>query len=118
MREMNAGCLPDVTFERLHEIADAFARRDVDGIVNSFAADGEFRNARGAHHWGESYRGKAAVRSYFTPMFAGSGDVQWRHTSEFIHGNRAVTEWHAPPRSRPASRSRGWAATSTPSARA
>jgi len=24
MREMNAGGLPDVTFERLHEIADAF----------------------------------------------------------------------------------------------
>ena len=94
MREMNAGGLPDVTFERLHEIADAFARRDIDGIVNSFAEDGEFRNARGPHHWGESYRGKVAIRSYFTPLFAGSGDVQWRHTSEFIHGDRAVTEWH------------------------
>ena len=94
MREMNVGSLPDVTLERLHEIADAFARRDVDGIVNSFAEDGEFRNARGPHHWGESYKGKAAIRSYFMPLFAGSGDVQWRHTSEFIHGDRAVTEWH------------------------
>ena len=84
----------DVTFERLHEIADAFARRDVDGIVNSFAEDGEFRNARGPHHWGESYKGKEAIRSYFTPLFAGSSDVRWKHTSEFIHGNRAVTEWH------------------------
>ena len=40
-------CMTDVTLERLHEIADAFARRDVDGIVNSFAEDGEFRNAKG-----------------------------------------------------------------------
>jgi ketosteroid isomerase-like protein len=84
----------DVTFDRLHEIAAAFARRDVEGIVNSFADDGEFRNARGPHHWGESFKGKAAIRGYFTPLFAGSGDVKWTHTSEFIHGDRAVTEWH------------------------
>jgi ketosteroid isomerase-like protein len=91
---MDGSPAPDVTLERLHEIADAFARRDVDGIVNSFAEDGEFRNARGPHHWGESFKGKAAIRSYFEPLFANAGDVKWRHTSEFICGNRAVTEWH------------------------
>ena len=32
---MDVSAAPDVTFERLHEIADAFARRDVDGIVNA-----------------------------------------------------------------------------------
>jgi ketosteroid isomerase-like protein len=84
----------DVTLERLHEIADAFARRDVDGIVNSFAEDGEFRNAKGPDFWGQTYKGKDAIRSYFTPLFAAAGDVAWKHTSEFIHGNRAVTEWH------------------------
>ena len=84
----------DVTLERLHEIADAFARRDVDAIVASFAEDGEFRNARGPHYWGESFKGKAAIRSYFEPLFAASAEVSWRHTSEFICGNRAVTEWH------------------------
>ena len=80
--------------ERLHQIADAFARHDVDGIVNSFAEDGEFRNAKGPDHWGQSYKGKAAIRSYFEPLFASTGDVQWKHTREFICGNRAVTEWH------------------------
>jgi ketosteroid isomerase-like protein len=84
----------DVTLERLHEIAAAFARRDVDGIVNSFAEDGEFRNAKGPDFWGRSYKGKAAIRSYFEPLFASTGDVQWKHTSELICGNRAVTEWH------------------------
>jgi ketosteroid isomerase-like protein len=84
----------DVTLQRLHEIADAFARRDVDGIVNSFAEDGEFRNARGPDYWGQSYKGKPAIRSYFEPLFASTGDVKWTHTSEFICGNRAVTEWH------------------------
>jgi ketosteroid isomerase-like protein len=91
---MDGSATPDVTLERLHEIADAFARRDVDGIVNAFAEDGEFRNARGADYWGQSFRGKAAIRGYFEPLFASAGDVAWRHTSEFICGNRAVTEWH------------------------
>ena len=85
---------PDITLERLHEIADAFARRDVDRIVNAFAEDGAFRNAKGPDHWGQSYKGKAAIRGYFEPLFASAGDVAWKHTSEFIHGNRAVTEWH------------------------
>jgi hypothetical protein len=38
---MDGSPAPDVTLERLHEIADSFARRNVDGIVNSFAEDGE-----------------------------------------------------------------------------
>ncbi len=84
----------DVTLELLHEIAGAFARRDVDGIVGFFAEDGEFRNAKGPHHWGQSFKGKVAIRSYFEPLFATTGDVKWQHTSEFICGSRAVTEWH------------------------
>jgi ketosteroid isomerase-like protein len=91
---MDGSPAPDVTLERLHEIAAAFARRDVDGIVNSFAEDGEFRNARGPDYWGQSFKGKAAIRSYFEPLFASTGDVKWQHASEFICGNRAVTEWH------------------------
>jgi ketosteroid isomerase-like protein len=91
---MDGSTQPDVTFERLHEIARAFARHDVDGIVNSFADDGEFRNAKGPDYWGQSFKGKAAIRSYFEPLFASASDVKWIHTSEFICGNRAVTEWH------------------------
>ena len=52
---MDGTSTPDVTLERLHEVADAFARRDVDGIVNSFAEDGEFRNAKGTDFWGQSF---------------------------------------------------------------
>ncbi len=91
---MDGSAASDVTLDRLHEIADAFARRDVDGIVDAFAEDGEFRNARGPDHRGQSFTGKAAIRSYFEPLFAGSSDVAWRHTNEFVCGNRAVTEWH------------------------
>jgi ketosteroid isomerase-like protein len=91
---MDATIAPDVTLERLREIGAAFARHDVEGIVGAFAEDGEFRNARGADVWGQSYKGKPAIRQYFTALFASTSDVQWRHTAEFVCGNRAVTEWH------------------------
>ena len=91
---MDGSSLPHVTLERLREIGAAFARHDVDGIVGAFADDGEFRNARGPDVWGKSYKGHAAIRGYFEALFASTGDVQWRHTSEFICGDRAVTEWH------------------------
>ena len=99
---MDGMTAPDVTLEQLHAIADAFARRDVDGIVNSFADDGEFRNAKGPDYWGQSFKGKAAIRGYFEPLFANAGDVKWQHTSEFIHGNRAVRRDDDPPRWTPA----------------
>jgi ketosteroid isomerase-like protein len=83
-----------VTLERLRAIGDAFARHDVEGIVNAFAEDGEFRNAKGPDVWGRTYRGKAEIRAFFTALFASSPDVRWRHTAEFVAGDRAVTEWH------------------------
>ena len=91
---MDATTAPDVTLERLREIGAAFARHDVEGIVGAFADDGEFRNARGPDVWGQSYKGKAAIRQYFTALFAASSDVQWRHTAELVCGDRALTEWH------------------------
>ena len=83
-----------VTLERVREIGAAFARRDVDAIVDCFADDGEFRNAKGPDVWGQSYKGKEQIRSYFVPLFANSPDVRWEHTAEYVVGNRAVTEWH------------------------
>ncbi len=83
-----------VSLERVREIGAAFARRDVDAIVDCFAEDGEFRNAKGPDVWGQTYKGKEEIRSYFVPLFANSPDVQWKHTTEYVVGNRAVTEWH------------------------
>ena len=116
---MDGSADADVTLERLHEIADAFARRDVDGIVNSFAEDGEFRNAKGPDFWGQSYKGKAAIRSYFEPLFACTGDVAVE-AHQRVHlrqprRHRMAPHGHAADAAR---RSHGWAATSTPSAAA
>ncbi len=83
-----------VTVELLQEIGRAFARHDVEAIVGAFADDGEFRNAKGPDVWGQSYKGHAAIRGYFTALFANTSDVRWDHTAEYVMGDRAVTEWH------------------------
>lgn len=92
-RAINQGSAPDVTMDQLKAVGAAFARRDVDAIVNSFAPDGVFRNAKGPDVHGKSYTGHAEIRSYFEPLFKASPDVTWTHTAEYIVGNRAVTEW-------------------------
>lgn len=83
-----------VTLERLREVSACWARRDVEGIVACFTDDGEFRNAKGPDVWGKTYKGKDEIRAFFTALFAGSPDIQWKHTAEYVAGNKAVTEWH------------------------
>ena len=108
----------DVTLERLHEIADAFARRDVEGIVNSFAEDGEFRNAKGPDFWGQSYKGKAAIRSYFRRCSPRPATSRGSTPASSSAATARSPNGTAPRRSRPARSSHGSAATSTPSAAA
>lgn len=83
-----------VTMEELRAVGDAFARRDVEAIVACFDDAGEFRNAKGPDVWGRTYRGKDEIRAFFTAVFAGSADIRWAHTAEYVSGDRAVTEWH------------------------
>ena len=83
-----------VSLDTLRRIGAAFAARDVEGIVGSFAADGEFRNAKGPDIWGKSYKGHDEIRTFFAALFAGSPDIKWRHTAEYVVGNRGITEWH------------------------
>jgi ketosteroid isomerase-like protein len=86
--------MSDVTPAQLKAVGDAFARHDVDAIVDSFAEDGVFRNAKGPDVSGRSYIGKVEIRAFFEGLFASSPNIQWRHTAEYISGSRAVTEWH------------------------
>ena len=82
-----------VTLERIKEIGAAFASRNVDAIVDCFADDGVFLNAKGPDIWGQAYKGKEEIRGYFVAVFAHTPDASWQHTAEYVMGNRAVTEW-------------------------
>jgi hypothetical protein len=115
---MDGSSGPDVTLERLHEIADAFARRDVDGIVNAFAEDGEFRNARGPAYWGQSFKGKAAIRSYFEPLSPAQVTSRGATPASSSATTALSPSGTARPPSGRASARNGSAATSTSSAAA
>ena len=115
---MDGSAAPDVTLERLHEIADAFARRDVEGIVNSFAEDGEFRNARGPDYWGQSFKGKAAIRATSRRCSPAPATSRGATPASSSAATAPSPNGTARRRSRPASARNGWAATSTPSAAA
>ena len=84
---------PHVTLERLREVSACWARRDVEGIVACFTDDGEFRNAKGPDVWGKTYKGKDEIRAFFTALFASSSDIKWKHTADYVTGNKGVTEW-------------------------
>ena len=42
---------------------------------------------------GQTYRGHAEIRAFFTGLFARSPDVRWDHTAEYVAGDRGVAEW-------------------------
>lgn len=85
----------EVTQELMTEIATAFREHRVDDIANFFAEDGVFINAKGPRVEGNIYRGKLALRTFFTHLFRTSPDVRWdRVQQDWICGDRAVTQWH------------------------
>src|SRR2546430_150334 len=84
-----------VTQELVTKIATDFREHNLEAIVNSFADDGKFINAKGPTVSGDTYSGKNEIRGFFTNLFATLPDVRWdRVQPDWICGDRAVTQWH------------------------
>lgn len=82
-----------VTTKTLEEIADAFNRHDVDGIMGFFAEDAVFEPPRGPDPWGRRLVGKERVREGIAARFAGIPDVHYGDSSHWVCGTRGVSEW-------------------------
>ena len=82
-----------VTLERLEEIVAAFNNKDLDGIVEAFAEDGEFLLAAGPDPWGSRFVGHAAIREALAQRFAAVPDIQWTDGRHWIFGDKALSEW-------------------------
>jgi ketosteroid isomerase-like protein len=82
-----------VTTDTLREIADAFNRHDVDGIMAFFAEDAVFETPKGPDPWGRRFVGKEQVREGIAARFAGIPDVDYGEDSHWVSGNRGVSEW-------------------------
>jgi ketosteroid isomerase-like protein len=78
------------TMERM---ADGFARRDVDQILDCFADDGAFELTEGPDPWGERVQGKAAIRVMLESMFKTLPDIRFADATRWVAGDRGVSEW-------------------------
>jgi ketosteroid isomerase-like protein len=82
-----------VTTDTLREIADAFNRHDVDGIMAFFTEDAVFESPKGPDPWGRRFVGTQQVREGFVARFAGIPDVHYGDGVHWVSGERGVSEW-------------------------
>lgn len=83
----------DAALAMLREIAHAFDRHDLDGIMRQFAEDAVFDSPRGPERHGTRYVGVAAIRDAFAARFAGIPDVRYQDDAHFVDGDRGASEW-------------------------
>ena len=83
----------DDAVEMLRQVAAAFDRHDLDGIMAHFADDAVFEGPRGPDRWGQRFVGKQAVRDAFAARFSGIPDVRYQDDDHFVDGNRGASEW-------------------------
>jgi taurine dehydrogenase small subunit len=79
--------------EMLANIAAAFDRHDLEGILRYFADDAVFESPRGPDRWGQRFVGKRALRDAFAARFSGIPDIRYQDDDHFADGDRGASEW-------------------------
>ena len=77
----------------LNGFADAFNRRDLDGVMSMMTEDCVFLASAGDEVEGKRIVGQQAVREAFAVVLANTPDAQWRDAEHTIDGDRACTRW-------------------------
>jgi len=83
----------DDAVEMLANIAVAFDRHDLEGILRYFADDAVFEAPRGPDRWGQRFVGKEALRDAFAARFSGIPDIRYQDDEHFVDGDRGASEW-------------------------
>lgn len=87
-------CIEPVTAETLDRLRQAFNLLDLNAVMNAFAEDGEFINARGSTPFGDAYVGKMEVRRFFADLFKSSPNLSYEPLGpDWVFGNKAVFRW-------------------------
>lgn len=90
---MNSSGGNSITMADMREIHESFNQHDIEKIVSFFTDDGVFRLSRGVEAEGRSLRGKQEIREFLADRFSKIGDMHWATISEFVAGDRGVSEW-------------------------
>ena len=83
----------EARLEMLRQIAAAFDRHDLAGIMTFFADDAVFEGPRGAERWGRRFVGRSAVERAFADRFTGIPDVRYLDDDHFVDGDRGASSW-------------------------
>lgn len=86
-----------VTNEILDKISVSFNSNDVEAIASHFHEDGSFINAIGPAETGDVYKGRQAIREFFTGLFANMESLSWNIILPNMisdDGQHAVTKWN------------------------
>ena len=81
-----------VSLATVDALCDAFNRHDLDAVLEFFAEDAVFINAKGKDGEGQRFEGKNELRKVFGALFEAMPDIQWVGTNT-VCGNRAISEW-------------------------
>ena len=84
---------PQVTYERLDEIGEAFNRNDIDAVMRCFTEDAVFDHAVGPDVHGTRFEGKEALRNVFQSLFDAVENVHWEKLDLSIKGNKAYCQY-------------------------
>ena len=72
----------------VERFAEAFNRRDVDGLLACFTEDATYRDLFYGPHTGH-----AALRGMFERMFREGRDYRWQMNAIVVEAQRAAAEW-------------------------
>jgi steroid delta-isomerase-like uncharacterized protein len=72
----------------VERFAEAFNRRDVDGLLSLFTEDATYRDLFYGPH-----AGQAALRGMFERMFREGRDYRWQMDAIVMDAGRAAAEW-------------------------
>ena len=72
----------------IERFAEAFNRRDVDGLLACFTEDATYRDLFYGPH-----AGQAALRAMFERMFREGRDYRWQMENIVMDARRAAAEW-------------------------
>jgi ketosteroid isomerase-like protein len=92
-RSTRMDTIEETRLQILREIAAAFDRHDLDGIMRHFAEDCVFEAPRGPDAHGQRFTGKDAVRRAFAGRFTSIPDIRYTEDSHFVAGDRGASEW-------------------------
>lgn len=84
--------LPKMTLERLKAFDDAWARKDIESLMQFITDDCEYHASVGPEP-GERFIGKDEVRRGFQAMLDHDAEYESQPGKLYVYGDRGVAEW-------------------------